>query len=165
MQIRRFEITIGCATYSEALFITTFVITAKSVITSIWSAQKIADRVFFLYSNVILQENIRFVYLLESPRRDDSNKYTKRLMHKTKLFKSIRYSCFRQVHIKFLYNSKFDLTANSLVTSSVVITRALCITILDNLSGQCCSVNVLKLRSFIGTMCPYMYTPNQMYSE
>ena len=45
---------------------------------------------------------------------------------KKKLFKSIRYSCFRQVHIKFLNNSKFDLTAKSLVTNSVVITRVLC---------------------------------------
>ena len=65
------------------LFITTFVITAKFMITSICSAQNLADRVFFLwYSHVILHENIRFVYLLESPRRGDSNKYTKRMIHK-----------------------------------------------------------------------------------
>ena len=31
--------------------------------------------------------------------------------------------------IKFLYNSKFDFTAKSLVTDIVVITRALCINI------------------------------------
>ena len=67
----------------RTLIITTFVITAKFVRASIMSAQKLADRVFFhCYSNVILQENIRFVYLLESPRRGDSNKYTKRMIHK-----------------------------------------------------------------------------------
>ena len=43
------------------------------------------------------------------------------------LFKSIRYSCFRRVQIKFLYNSKFDITAKPLVTNSIVITRVLCI--------------------------------------
>ena len=36
--------------------------------------------------------------------------------------------------IKFLYNSKFDLTAKSLVTNTVVITRVLCITIICNIS-------------------------------
>ena len=96
--------------------ITIFVITAKFVIMSIWSAQKSAGCVFFhCYSHVILQENIRFVNLLESPCRGDSNKYTKRMSHKKLLFKSIRYSCLRAVHNKFLYNSKFDLTAISLV--------------------------------------------------
>ena len=60
-----------------------------------------------------------------SCRRGDSNKYTKRMIHK-KMFKSIGYSCFRRVHIKFLYNSKFDLTAKFLVTNSVVIMRVLC---------------------------------------
>ena len=69
--------------------------------------------------------SLRFVYLLESPQRGDSNKYTNRIIHK-KLFKSIRYSCFRRVHIEFLYNSQFDLTAKSLVTNTVVITRILC---------------------------------------
>ena len=50
---------------------------------SSWFAQKSADRVFFhCYYHVILQENIRFVYLLESPRRGNSNKYTKRFIHK-----------------------------------------------------------------------------------
>ena len=44
-----------------------------------------------------------------------------------KLFKRIPDSCFRRVHIKFLYNSKFDFTAKSLVTNTVVITRVLCI--------------------------------------
>ena len=42
------------------------------------------------------------------------------------MFKSIRYSCFRWVHTKFLYFSKFDLTAKSLVTNSVGLTRVLC---------------------------------------
>ena len=44
---------------------------------------KISDRVFFhCYSLVIHQENIRFAYLLESPRRGNSNKYTKSSIHK-----------------------------------------------------------------------------------
>ena len=105
------------------LFITTFVITANFVITSIWSAQKSADRVFFIDIPILFfRKKICFVYLLESPRRGDSNKYTKRMIHK-KLFKSIRYSCFRRVHIKFLYNSKFDFTAKSLVTGSAAAGR------------------------------------------
>ena len=92
-----------------------------------YSCTKTADRVFFhLYSHVILQENIRFVYLLVSPRRCDSYKYLKRMSHKN-LFKSIRYSCFRRVHIKF-HKNKFDLTAKSLVTTTVFITRVLCTT-------------------------------------
>ena len=74
-------------------------------------------------SHVILWENISFVYLLESPRRGDSNKYTKRMIYK-RTIKNIRYLCFRRVHIKFLYNSKFDFTAKSLVTNTVVITRS-----------------------------------------
>ena len=48
------------------------------------------------------------------------------MIHKKTLFKSIRYSCFRWVHFKFLHNSIFDLTAKSLVTNSVVIMRVLC---------------------------------------
>ena len=64
---------------------------SKIRLTSVRSAQKSADHVFLhWYSHVILQENIRFVYLLESPWRGDSNKYTKRMIHK-KLFESIRY--------------------------------------------------------------------------
>ena len=51
--------------------------------------------------------------------RGDSNKYTKCMIHK----KTVQFSCFRRVHIKFLYNSKFDLTAKSLVTNSVVVTK------------------------------------------
>ena len=58
---------------------------SKIVITSVRSAQKSADRVFFhIYSHVILQENIRFLYLLESLRRDDSYKYTKCMINKKK---------------------------------------------------------------------------------
>ena len=68
---------------------------------------------------------MRFMYLSESPRRGDFNRYTKCMIHE-KLFKSIRYSRLRRVHIKVLYNSKFDLTAKYLVTNSVVITRVLC---------------------------------------
>ena len=78
-----------------------------------------------IWSHVFLQENIRFGYLLELPHRGDSNKYTKRMICK-KLFKIIRYSCFRRVHIKFLYNSKLDFTSKPLVTNAVVITRVLC---------------------------------------
>ena len=60
-----------------------FVITAKFVIMSIRSAQKSADRAFFhSNSHVFLKKIIRFVYLLESLRRGDSNKYTKRMIHK-----------------------------------------------------------------------------------
>ena len=78
---------IGLIWYSEPL-ITTFVKTAKFVIKF---STKIRGSCFFsslfhCYSHVILQENIRFVCLLESPRRGDSNKYMKRMIHK-KLFK------------------------------------------------------------------------------
>ena len=81
---------------------------------------------------------------------------TKKLMiYKKKLVKSICYSCFRQVHLKFLYNSKFDLTAKSLVTNSVVRTRVLCIavhieemteseTVLQG-SKACCRQNILSV--------------------
>ena len=33
--------------------------------------------IFHWYSHFILQENIRFLFFLESPRRGDSNKYKK----------------------------------------------------------------------------------------
>ena len=78
---------------------------------------------FFIDSPMLF---LRKTYVLDICR--DSNKYTKQMIHK-KRFKSIFYSCFRRIHIKFLYNSKFDLTAKSLVTNTVVITRVLCITI------------------------------------
>ena len=38
----------------------------------------------------------------------------------------------RRVHIKFLCNSKFDFTANSLVTNTVVIVKVLCIYLLSH---------------------------------
>ena len=70
-------------------------------------------------------KNIRFGYLLESPHRGDSNKCTKRMIYK-RTVQNVHYSCFRLVHIKFHYNSKFDFTAKSLVTNTVVKTRVLC---------------------------------------
>ena len=76
-------------------FTTTFVITAKFVITSIWSAQKISGSctfslIFPCYSQDNIrfayllgsQDNIRFAYLLGSPRRGYSNKYTKGIIDK-----------------------------------------------------------------------------------
>ena len=87
------------------------------VITSIRSAQKSADHVFFRWqSHVILWENIR---------RGNANKYTN-VWFINELFKYIRYSCFRRVYIKFLYNSKFDFPAKSLVTNPIDITKVLC---------------------------------------
>ena len=66
----------------------TFVTTAKFVITSIWSAQKFVNRVFFsLISHFILHKNISFVYLLELPWRGDFNKHTKRMIYKKKCSK------------------------------------------------------------------------------
>ena len=40
--------------------------------------------IFSLIFSFILQENIRSVYLLESPWRGDSNKYTKRIIYNRK---------------------------------------------------------------------------------
>ena len=68
----------------------------------------------------------KHTYLLESPRRGDSNKYTKRMIYKKKTVQKYCYLCFGRVHFKFLYNSKFDYTAKSLATNTVVITRFLC---------------------------------------
>ena len=72
-------------------------------------AQKSAGRVFFhCYSYVILQENTRFVYLLESPRQGDSNKYTKRMIHQK--------NCSKVSVIRALdgSTSSFFITANSI---------------------------------------------------
>ena len=68
-----------------------------------------------------------FWIFLESPRKGDSYKYTKRMIYK-RTVKNIRYSCFRRVHIKCLYNSKFDFIAKSLVhvTNTAVIKRVIC---------------------------------------
>ena len=61
---------------------TTFVMTAKFVIASIWSAQKSADRViFFIDIPMFSSGNIRFCEFLEVPHRGDSNKYTKRVIY------------------------------------------------------------------------------------
>ena len=64
------------------------------------------------------------MYLLESPRRGDSNKYTKPMFHK-KLLKKVSVFVLKTGPYQVLYNSKFDLTAKSLVTKTVVITRVL----------------------------------------
>ena len=98
--------------------------------------------VYFFIDSLMLffKKTYVFEYLQESPRRGDSNKYTKRMIHKKKLFKSIRYSCFRRVHIKFLYNSKFDLTAKSLLINTVVITRVLCIFLKSTVCSYCCNL-------------------------
>ena len=77
------------------------------------------------------------MYLLESPRRGDSNKYTKRMIHENNCSKV---SVIHALHGS-TYNSKFDFTAKSLVTNSVIITRALCIIEFDYLS-------VLKIVKF-----------------
>ena len=53
--------------------------------------------------------------------------------------------CFRQVPIKFLYNSKFDFTAKHLVTNPVAITRVLRI--------QAVQANVRK------ALCGHGYIP------
>ena len=42
----------------------------------------------------------------------------------------------RGVHIKILYNSKFDLTAKSLVTNTVVIRRVLCNCLLSSIGQE-----------------------------
>ena len=92
-------------------FITTFVITANFVITSIRSAQKSAVRVFFhRQSHAILWENIRFGYLLESPHWGDSNKYTKRMIYKTVQ----KYSLFM-----LLTDPSFFITAYSILQQNL----------------------------------------------
>ena len=57
--------------------------------------------------------------LLESPCRGDSNKYTKRMIYKRKKCSKvfITDALDGTYPIKFLYNSKFDFTAKSLVTN------------------------------------------------
>ena len=86
------------------------------------SGSRIFSLIFPYYSSG--KHTVCIFVRIASARRGDSNKYTKRMIHK-KLLKSIRYSCFRRVHIKFLCNSKFNLTAKSLVINSVVITTVL----------------------------------------
>ena len=62
--------------------------------------------IFHLYSRVNLHENIRFVYLLESPRRGDSNKYTKRMILKNCSNVSVIHALDGSI-------SSFFITANS----------------------------------------------------
>ena len=96
-------------TLQWTLFITTFVITAKFFISSIWSAQKSADHVFFhWYAHVILQKIICFVYLLESPRQGVFNKYTKPMIHKK------TYSKVSIIHALDGSISRFFITTNSI---------------------------------------------------
>ena len=107
----------------------TFIITAKFVIPSIWSAQKPVDRIVSLIFPCHSSGKHTFCEFVRLPQQGDSNNYTKPMIHK-KMFNGIRYSCFRQVHVKFFfYNSKFDVTAKSMVTNSVVITRVHCLSI------------------------------------
>ena len=77
--------------------------------------------IFHCDSHVICQENLRFMYLLESPGQGDSNKYTKRMIHEKNVQKYLLLLLKTGQH-QLLYNSKFDLTAKSLVTNSVLIT-------------------------------------------
>ena len=65
------------------------------------------------------------MYLLESPRRGDSNKYTKRMFYK-KSVQKYPLPMLQMGPIKVLYNCKFDFTAKYLVTNTVVIMRILC---------------------------------------
>ena len=58
--------------------------------------------------HVILMENIRFVYLLESPRRGDSYKYTKRMIHNK------GFSKLSNTHALDRSISSFFITANSI---------------------------------------------------
>ena len=62
------------------------------------------------------------MYLLESPRRGVSNKYTKRMIYNRKTVQRYPFTDA----IKFLYNSTFDFTAKPLVTNAVVTARVLC---------------------------------------
>ena len=49
------------------------------------AGQKTADHVLFIdIPMLFFRKNIRFVYLLESPRQGDSNKHTKCMIHKTR---------------------------------------------------------------------------------
>ena len=99
----------------------------NSKITSSRSAQKISGSCIFsstvpCYS---LRKHTFWTFVtIASPRR--FLHYTKRMICK-QLLKKIRYSCFRWIHVEFLYHSKFDFTAKSLVTNAVVISRVLCI--------------------------------------
>ena len=67
------------------------------------------------------------------------------------MFKCIRYSSFRRVPIKFLYNSEFECPVKPLVTNIVVITRVLCnITSLDH------PVTFLNYREMTSSCLPFV---------
>ena len=57
------------------------------------------------------------MYLLESPRRGDSNKYTKRMIYKK--CSKVSVTDVLDGSYQVVYNSKFDFTAKSLVTLSL----------------------------------------------
>ena len=93
----------------------------KFVITSIWSAQKSVGRVFFhCYSKEYICSVIcyskEYIYfrktyvlcILESPRRGDSNKYTKRMIHKKDC------STVSVIHASDGTTSSIFITANSI---------------------------------------------------
>ena len=79
---------------------------------------------FFIDIPILFFRKICFVYLLESPPRGSSN--TKRIIYKKKKCSKVSLTDALDGPIKFLYNSKFDFTAKSLVTNTVVITRVFC---------------------------------------
>ena len=63
------------------------------------------------------------MYLLESPGRGDSNKYmyTKCMIHKKNCSKVSVIHALDGSISSFFFNSKFNLTAKSLVTNSIVV--------------------------------------------
>ena len=68
------------------------------------------------------------MYLLESPRRGDFNKYTKRLIYnRKKNCSKVSVTDALDWPYQVFYDSKFDFTEKSLVTNTVVIARVLCI--------------------------------------
>ena len=64
------------------------------------------------------------MYLLESPGRGDSNKYTKCIIYKNKCSK-VSGTNVLDGSFQVSLHSKFDFTAKSSVTNTVVITRVL----------------------------------------
>ena len=73
-------------------------------------------------TNLILYRNIYFGYVLESPQWGDSNKYPKHMYYeKIRINHGLSYILFCQ--LKILYISKFIITATSLRTNDVVVTR------------------------------------------
>ena len=120
------------------LFIMTFVLTAKFIITSVQIAQKSANCVFFIDSLTLFRKTYVF-YIFKNHLTEAILTNTQNVWFIEKLYKSICYSCSRWIHIKFLYNSKFDLAAKSLVTNNVFINKkgssvyqSLCICVMTN---------------------------------